>query len=566
MVELLIVVVIGLLAISAAATLGPRLGFAAPLLLVAAGIGASLLPFVPEVHVEPEWILSGVLPPLLYSASVSMPAMNFRREFGAISGLSFVLVVVSSLVVGAVFAWLIPGLGLAWGIALGAIVSPTDAVATSIVKRAGAPSRVVTILEGESLLNDATALVILRAAIAGAAVSVSLWGVLYSFAYSIAIAGIVGFVVGHLNLLVRARIEEASVNTAISFTVPFLAAIPAEELGASGLVAAVVAGLVTGHHAPQFLSPQHRLSDSQNWRTVELILEGAVFLVMGLELSAIVGDVGADSTSIGVAAGLAVVALLLTILVRAAYMAPLLAGLKSRASRGERMKPWIAATQDRFDDPEAAEKASERFGNRRMPSAARMDRFRTRLRRLVADIDYLLAQPLGWREGTIIVWAGMRGAITLAAAQTLPEDTPSRSLLILVAFLVATSSLLLQGGTLAPLISLVKPGGMDESVIHDERLRLMILLEQTATLVAEERGVDLARVSGEGLERVADQGHDQKSLTLDVISAQRKALLDARDDGDFSADALNAALAVLDADQISLEIKGAPTDHVQDHG
>jgi NhaP-type Na+/H+ or K+/H+ antiporter len=171
--------------------------------------------------------------------------------------------------------------------------------------------------------------------------------------------------------------------------------------------------------------------------------------------------------------GLAVVALLLTILVRAAYVALLLAGLKSRASRGERMKPWIAATQNGFDDPEAAEKASERFGNRRMPSVARMDRFRARLRRLVADTDYLLAQPLGWREGTIIVWAGMRGAITLAAAQTLPEDTPSRSLLILVAFLVATSSLLLQGGTLAPLISLVKPAGMDESVIHDERLRLM---------------------------------------------------------------------------------------------
>ena len=174
MVELLIVVVIGLLVISAAATLGPRLGFAAPLLLVVVGIGASLLPFVPEVHVEPEWILSGVLPPLLYSAAVSMPSMNFRREFTAISGLSFVLVVVSSLVVGVVFAWLVPGLGLAWGIALGAIVSPTDAVATSIVKRAGAPTRVVTILQGESLLNDATALVILRAAIAGAAaVSVS---------------------------------------------------------------------------------------------------------------------------------------------------------------------------------------------------------------------------------------------------------------------------------------------------------------------------------------------------------------------------------------------------------
>ena len=258
-----------------------------------------------------------------------MPAMNFRREFGAISGLSFVLVVVSSLIVGVVFAWLIPGLGLAWGIALGAIVSPTDAVATSIVKRAGAPSRVVTILERESLLNDATALVILRAAIAGTAVSVSLWGVVSSFAYSIAVAGIIGFVVGHLNLLVRARVEEASVNTAISFTVPFLAAIPAEELGASGLV--------TG--------------------------------------------------------------------------------------------------------------------------------------------------------------------------------------------------------------------------------RLMALLEQTATAVAEEHGVDLALASREGLERVEDQSDDQKIPTFAVISAQRKALLEARDNGNFSADALNAALAVLDADQISLELKGAPTNH-----
>jgi NhaP-type Na+/H+ or K+/H+ antiporter len=142
MVGLLIVVVMGLLVISAAATLGPRLGFAAPLLLVVVGIGASLLPFVPEVHVEPEWILSGVLPPLLYSAAVSMPSMNFRREFTAISGLSFVLVV------GVVFAWLVPGLGLAWGIAFGAIVSPTDAVAASIVKRAGPPTRVVKILQG----------------------------------------------------------------------------------------------------------------------------------------------------------------------------------------------------------------------------------------------------------------------------------------------------------------------------------------------------------------------------------------------------------------------------------
>jgi NhaP-type Na+/H+ or K+/H+ antiporter len=555
----LIVVVIALLVISAATTLGPRLGFAAPLLLVVVGIGASLLPFIPDIDIEPEWILAGVLPPLLYSASVSMPAMNFRREFTAISGLSFVLVVVSSLIVGMVFAWLVPGLGLAWGIALGAIVSPTDAVATSIVKRAGAPPRVVTVLEGESLLNDATALVILRAAIAGAAASVSLWGVLGNFVFAIAVAGIIGYVVGRLNLMVRARVEEAPVNTVISFAVPFLAAIPAEELGASGLVAAVVAGLVTGHGAARVLSPQHRLSDSQNWRTVELILEGAVFLVMGLELSTIVSDVRANHTGIGTAAGLAVLALLLTLVVRAAYVAPLLAGLKFRADRGARLKPWIATTQARLANPDTAEEVFDKFGSRSSgPLEERVGRFSTRLRRLVADIDYLLAQPLGWREGTVIVWAGMRGAITLAAAQTLPEDAPGRPLLILIAFLVATSSLLLQGGTLPRLISLVKPAGVDESVAYDERLRLMSLLDQTAAAVKNESGDD--DQGGYPAESDRAQGDNSRRLTLAVISAQRQALLDARDDGSFSADALNAALAVLDADQISLELKGAPVD------
>ena len=150
--------------IAAATTIGPKFGVASPLILVVLGILVSLLPFVPAVTIEPEWIIAGVLPPLLYSASVSMPAMNFRREFGAIGGLSVLLVIVSSVLLGLFFAWVIPGLGVAWGIALGAIVSPTDAVATGIVKRAGLSPRVVAILEGESLLNDATALVLLRAA------------------------------------------------------------------------------------------------------------------------------------------------------------------------------------------------------------------------------------------------------------------------------------------------------------------------------------------------------------------------------------------------------------------
>ncbi len=414
----------------------------------------------------------------------------------------------------------------------------------------------------ESLLNDATALVVLRAAVAGTAASVSLWGVLGNFFFSVAVAAVIGLVVGRLNLAARAWVEDATVNTVISFTVPFLAAIPAEEIGASGLVAAAVAGLVTGHGAARVLSPRHRLSDAQNWRTVELILEGAVFLVMGLQLSAIVGDVRADHAGVGIAVGIAAGALVLTILVRAVCVAPLLALLKVQAGRGARIKRQITTIRDRLGDPDAAEAVLDEIrGGGRPRSADAVDRFRTSLRRFVADIDHFLAEPLGWREGAVVVWAGMRGAVTLAAAQTLPGDAPSRSLLVLIAFLVATGSLLLQGSTLPRLVALVKPDGIDPSAAYDERVRLMALLEQTAAAATAEYGdhphADYYAEPG-GQQRPAD---DAKRLTLAVIAAQRQVLLDARDDGTFTAGALNAALAVLDADQISLELKGAPPDY-----
>ncbi|MCX7521417.1 sodium:proton antiporter [Microbacterium sp. STN6] len=564
----LIIAVLGLMVIAASSAISERIRVAAPLLLVAVGLIVSLLPFVPAVPVEPEWILAGVLPPLLYSASVSMPSMDFRREFTAIGGLSVVLVVGSSVLLGLLFAWLIPGLGLPWGIALGAIVSPTDAVATSIVKRVGVSSRVVSILEGESLLNDATALVILRSAIAGAAASVSLWSVAGTFLYSAAVAVIIGFVIGKVNLWVRSRVTDSTVNTVLSFTVPFVASIPAELLGASGLVAAVVAGLVTGHGAARVLSPRHRLSDAQNWHTIELVLEGAVFLVMGLELSAVIQDVQADDAGIPIALGLAGAALLATILVRAAYVAPLLRGLGRRAKRGAAMKGRIDSLQGRL--------ATDSGGRQGSPS--RVQRLTTRLTRLSADIDYFLDERLGWREGVVVVWAGMRGAVTLAAAQTLPENTPNRSLLVLIAFLVATGSLLLQGGTLTWLVALVKPRTPDLIDETEKRGRLLFVLEQAALAVDEaaETGTPAAHGlraaigspatgSPAATDSPIDEArgeHGGKRRTLAVIQAQRRALLDARDDGEFSADMLNAALAVLDADQISIELKGAPVDEL----
>ena len=529
-----------------------------------------LLPWVPPIEIEPEWILAGVLPPLLYSAAVSMPTMSFRRNFGAISALSVVLVVISAVLLGLFFAWVIPDLGLAWGIALGAIVSPTDAVATSIVKRLGVSPRVVAILEGEGLLNDATALTLLRTAIAGTAMSVSLWGVAGRFVLVIVVAVGIGFVVGHAAIWVRARITDIPVNTALSFAVPFLAAIPTEHLGGSGLVAAVVAGIVTGHHAPRDLSPRHRLADRQNWRTVEFLLEGAIFLVMGLQLNGIVVDVRDEHGALGQAVLIAGAALILTVLIRAAYLAPLLVALRSRARRGERVRDWIHRERETIEARMTTNESSRdhRFSlTRWLPE--RSQAIRTRIRRGLADIDYLLATPLGWREGTVLVWAGMRGAVTLAAAQTLPADTPQRPVLILIAFIVATASLLLQGGSLAWVIGRVQPARPDPAADAEERDQLLALLRATADRVRASEppapadgdqtaddstgAVPIANPSLEG-------GHLRGRTWLAIIAAQREVVLDARDDGTFSPELLEGALRSLDADQIAIGLRGNPED------
>jgi CPA1 family monovalent cation:H+ antiporter len=599
-VELLIVGVLGLLGIAAATAIGPKFGVSAPLLLVIVGILVSFLPFVPDVQIDPEWVLAGILPPLLYSASVAMPSMEFRREFGAISGFSVLLVILSAVVLGLVFAALIPGIGLATGIALGAIVSPTDAVATSIVKRVGVSPRIVTVLEGESLLNDATALVLLRSAIAATAASVTFWDVAGDFLFAVAVALVFGYVVGKANLWVRSRVTDATVNTVISLAVPFVASVPADALGASGLVAAVVAGLVTGRGAIRNLSPQHRQSDAQIWRAVELILEGAIFLVMGLEMQAILHELTNEQLGIHHGIGLALVAVVVILLVRAAYVFPTLAIVGVRTRRAAAMRPKLTAVQRRLEEREIAELGEEiadrdaerrSKASRRQPSEAQIQRFRVRLRRKVADLDYFVAVPLGWREGTVIVWAGMRGAVTLAAAQTLPEDTPVRSLLVLTAFLVAAISLIGQGGSLPWLVRMVKPAGVDREAIAAEQAEIDKLLRTvaedvlrrstsnaTATDHATEpdtaAAADASAASEPAVEPVepAKPAEPERSLfpampggispeqlrrlRLEVITAQRDALLEARDDGIFSSAVLGGMLETLDADQISMELRG----------
>ena len=426
-------------------------------------------------------------------------------------------------------------------------------MATSILKKTTVSKRVVAMLDGESLLNDATALVVLSTA---AAASFSFWGSLGTFARSVAIAVVFGMLIGWLNLAIRKRVTDPTVNTLISFIVPFAASVPTGLLSGSGLVAAVIAGLVTGYRAPRDLTPQHRLSDTQNWSTVELVLEGAVFLTMGVQLKSIVTSVQDKHPGVGIALIIAAGALLVTILVRAAYITPLLAFLSWTSRRRERMQPRIQDMQDRMATPESRQGTYGEVRQRKRPASEReLDRFAKRLTQLVADTEYFLRAPLGWREGTAVVWAGMRGAVTVAAAQTLPEKTPGRELLVLIAFGVAAMSLVLQGGTIGPVLRFIAPkvdqAALDEQT-NAERTRIFELLRASAGTIEEPPPRD----DDPNMETF----YESKKYRLAVIAAQRSALLDARDNGTFDADVLAYVLSTLDATEIDIGMRGGPAD------
>lgn len=576
--DLLEIALIGIVAVVAVNLVAPKIKIASPLLLVLLGIGISFLPFVAPVEIEPEWILGGVLPPLLYSAAVNMPTMDFRRDLRTISVYSVLLVIASAVVIGYVMSRLIPGIGLATGIALGAILSPTDAVATSIVKRAGVSSRLVTVLEGESLLNDASALVLLRSATAATAL-LSAREIAGDFLWAVVIAVAIGFVVGKLNLAVRARIPHPTSNVAISLVVPFFAYIPAEQLNASGLVAAVVAGLVTGHGAPKYLRPQDRLTNEAVWRTLEMLLESAIFLLMGLELYALVLEVHEEHGSIQTALWLAALGAVMVIVLRAAFVAPSLWLLARRGRRNPKTRERIAAVKEQLDAGDLPSPAP-RPGTDQAKHAARVNRrsaqLSSYLTRQIADLDYLSAQAFGWREGVVLVWAGMRGAVTLAAAQSLPADTPQRALLILIAFSVAAGTLLVQGGTLGWVVKLL---GLTKSDPDAYRTKLFELRRELGAVLTERLddntltkpdgtpfsplAVDWARKitaaliasddqrSAEGVDLRSERGQ----LRLAAIELQREELLRIRDLGTYPSSVLEDTLTQLDADQLSLELR-----------
>jgi CPA1 family monovalent cation:H+ antiporter len=546
---------VGVLCIVAVNAIAPRLRVSAPLLLVVLGVIVSVQPFVasPVIEVDSDIILSGVLPLLLFAAAVSMPATNFRRNLNSITGLSVSLVVLSALVLGAFFSAMLPGLGFAGGIAMGAILSPTDAVATSIVKKLGVAPRVVDLLDGEAMLNDASALVLLRSSLAAA--SLSIGSVASHFAYSIVVATAVGIGVGFVTLSIRKRIAEPTVNTLMSFAVPFVAYQPAEHLGASGLVAVVAAGLVIGQRAPRYLEPTHRINETLNWRTIEMLLEGGLFLLMGLQLFALSRDVDR-----GFACMLAGTALAITLGVRALYATPLLWNVYRRQQRYEKARAKIEEFQlDLVQTAEGKAALDDR-------EAHVVERFQVRVRRVLADAAYGKSSPLGVKDGALLVWAGMRGAITLAAAETLPPEMPHRSLLVLVAFLVAAASLLIQGGTLGWVIRHLHFAPPDHETLERERLALVADTEKAAFAVLDDPALQ-ETYSAELLEmlrgRIVQSDRaarvDSKFVNLGelmdrLFDAQRATVLSARSDGIYSSEALAAALTRIDNLQIGIQL------------
>lgn len=565
MTELALIAVVGVIIVVAVSFVAPKVGVAAPVLLVVVGVACSFIPGAPTIMVEPEWILMIVLPPILYSAAVNVPVKDFRRELGTITALSVVLVVVSAFATGLLIWWLLPDIGLPAAVALGAVISPPDAVAaTSIGKRLGLPPKLVTILEGEGLVNDATALVMLRTAVAAVAGSISFWGALGDFAFAVLVGIAIGAVVGVVTVWVRSHIREQPVlTTAISFVVPFLAFIPAEELRASGVLATVTAGLITGHESAKRFSAHDRSSERTNWRTIQLLLEHGVFLLMGFEVTTIIGDVNEPGEGLGAAVGIALLAVLTLILVRTLFVAVLVTVLRARQRRAPAAAARIDNELGRLED---------------VPSDGRGDSHGKKvlsLRRRHADLRYLTEQGLGWRGGAVLSWSGMRGVITLAAAQTLPLDIPHHAELILIAFVVALVTLVVQGSTL-PL--LIRTLGIQGTSAEHRRRETARLAEDITTasrdLLASPA---LRRDSGETFDpevlihareqetaasiafaaMLDDPDTDvpiiqQRELRRQLLDAQQGALLDARASGTYDSHTLERAQRYLDAEATRL--------------
>jgi CPA1 family monovalent cation:H+ antiporter len=513
--------IVALIAGSAAvAGIASRAGLSAPLVLTVGGIITSYLPGVPEFPLSPELALVGFLPPLLYTAAIRTPFVDMKRNRRAIGLLSVALVVVTALAVAAVAMLLLPDLPFAAAVALGAIVAPPDAVAaTAVARRVGMPRRVVTILEGESLLNDATALVTLRMAVVALAGTVTLADIGLDFGRAVVLGLLAGWAVAEVATVVRRRVHDPVLDTTLSLVVPYAAYLLAEHYHGSGVLAVVLAGLLLGHRSPEIQSAASRVTEKTIWRTVQFVLESVVFVLIGLQLRSLLEAANASDVGNWTIARFVLAVVATVVVVRLVWVFPA-----------------------------------------------------TYLPRLVPAVTRAEPHRPPWSNVVLVAWAGMRGVVTLAAAFSLPPGTPNREVLVVAALGVVVATLLVQGTSLPLVVRLLGVRGPDQAQdALQQALVMQRAVEAGQARLDEAAGPDAPadvvtslrswgeRVAHSVWERLARSRPDEETpvaafrrLRVAMLEAEREVVVAVHRSGKVPADILEGVMERLDQEEALL--------------
>jgi CPA1 family monovalent cation:H+ antiporter len=512
---------IGLLVVVALiATLSRRIRVAYPILMVLGGLVLGLIPGLPPVHLPPDLVLLIFLPPILFAAAFFTSFRDLRANIKQIGQLAFLLVLITTAGVAVVVELLVPGLGWAPALALGAIVAPPDAIAaTSISRQVDLPRRAISILEGESMVNDATALTAYRVAVSAALVGAAggagfVLGQAATQLLLTVVGGIaIGLVVGRVIVFIEAHLDDAPVETIVSIIAPFAAYLPAEALGTSGVLACVTAGLMLGRAAPRVLTSQSRVLAGSVWEMVVFLINAFVFVLVGLQLPAIVAEA---ERSLGEFVRFGLIVAGSVVLIRIV---------------------WI------FASSYAASFLARKHAQHRYP---------------------------GWRGLFVLGWAGMRGSVSLAAALALPIDFPARDLIVFAAFVVILVTLVGQGLSLPFVIhrlDLPVDTGFEEEEAHARQLATEAALVRIDGLATKWPGhrplVDQLRQRYE--HRTEHMNHDpndeaadqelleHREIRHEVIEAERLAVIHLRDTGEISDDVLRRLERELDLEELRME-------------
>ncbi|MCP2260581.1 monovalent cation:H+ antiporter, CPA1 family [Streptoalloteichus tenebrarius] len=398
---------LALAALVVAVPLAERMTVPHPVLLTGIGLGCALVPGLPQISLDPELILPTLLPPLLFTAAQKTSVGHLTAHLRSISSLAVALVVVSAFAVAAVVTVAVPEVPWPLAFAVGAATAPPDPVAaTAVAGRLGLPHRVVSVIEGEGLVNDATSLVLYHVALTSAAAGSAIlwWSVAGGFVYGTVVGLVVGAVIAWLADFVLRRFQQPVLEGTFTVVLPFAAYLGAEAVHASGVLAVVVVGLVMGQRSYAVVTAGGRMITWAFWETIELLLTAVAFMIIGLELRPVLRDAG-PRLGHTLAVGLVVAAVL--VLVRVVWM--VVAGALGRPR--------------------------SRIGQ---------------------------AAPENWREGVVMGWAGMRGVVTIAAALGLPDDVPARGELVLVAFVAVVVTLVPPGFTLPMVVRWLRVGGVED--------------------------------------------------------------------------------------------------------